>query len=384
MEHRIVRTALNPLELVKTKIQLNTDKELFETVAQLSSATKTDLEHLSEIKTNTATERQKEEDADEELNVGTLDVFKGMIAMRGPTSLFQSADATLLASIVFGSLGFGATELFRRSFTTVFFPDSTGGMKTTGEELILLVAAALACAITSLVAAPFEILRVRGMGYVEPKPVTTVLSDFIDEKRKQRYSTKGGMHENSKQLSFGNISIGKDDIPPLFSGFIPIVSRELPFAVIKFLVFDLVATFFIALINAQPQVLEPVQVGSGTVGLIVSAAAGALAGVAGAFFSHPADLILTLTSSTSKTNTGGDDEESQSSPDWRPIVKDLISEEGGILNLFKGFSARATFFFLVIGLQFFLYDYAKSVFQVGSEDLTLVLDVFYAIRQGLL
>jgi hypothetical protein len=37
----------------------------------------------------------------------------------------------------------------------------------------------------------------------------------------------------------------------------------------------------------------------------------------------------------------------------------------------------------VIGAQFFLYDYLKTIFEVGTDDLTLVLDVFYAIRQGL-
>jgi hypothetical protein len=64
-------------------------------------------------------------------------------------------------------------------------------------------------------------------------------------------------------------------------------------------------------------------------------------------------------------------------------VKDLLAKEGGIANLFLGLPARSIFFFLVIGLQFFLYDYVKNVFEVGSDDLTLVLDVFYAVRQGL-
>lgn len=368
----VVRTALNPLELVKTKIQLNNDSELFETVAKLSSEKDNESEHSAS------------DDPDEEVSASTLDIFRGMISMRGIRSLFQSADVTFLASVVFGSLGFGATELFRRSFTLIFFPGSTGGMKTTGEELIVLVAAALACIITSLVAAPFEILRVRSMGYVEAKPVTSVLSDFLAEKRSERLDSKK-IHEYSKQISVGGITIAKDDIPPLFSGFIPIVSRELPFAVIKFLVFDLVATAFVSIINAQPQVIEPVQVGGGTLGLVVSAAAGAIAGIAGALVSHPADLILTLTSSKQKSKISSDSDENsqEGSADWKAIVKELISKDGGILNLFKGFPARATFFFLVIGLQFFLYDYAKNIFQVGSEDLTLVLDVFYAIRQGL-
>ncbi len=156
------------------------------------------------------------------------------------------------------------------------------------------------------------------------------------------------------------------------------MSRELPFAVIKFLAFDLIATSAIALINSQPQIIEPVQVGSGSTGLLVSALSGAVAGLFGALVSHPADLILTLTSSKKQS-----EDSSEGENDWKLIVKDLLGRDGGVLNLYAGFPARASFFFLVIGLQFFLYDYAKTLFEVGSDDLTLVLDVFYAIRQGL-
>ena len=145
---------------------------------------------------------------------------------------------------------------------------------------------------------------------------------------------------------------------------------------VKFLVFDLIASSTISIINSQPQIIEPIQVGVGSIGLIVSALSGAIAGLFGAFVSHPADLILTLTSSQKRSANDSD-------PDWKDIVKDLLSKDGGALNLYAGFPARASFFFLVIGLQFFLYDYAKAVFKVGSDDLTLVLDVFYAIRQGL-
>ena len=122
--------------------------------------------------------------------------------------------------------------------------------------------------------------------------------------------------------------------------------------------------------------------------------AGALAGIAGAIISHPADLILTLQSSSvesgsgssadSGTNTSSKDGEGETkSADWRPLVKELLEKDGGIANLFVGLPARALFFFLVIGLQFFLYDFVKGLFNVSSDDLTLVLDVFYAIRQGL-
>lgn len=179
------------------------------------------------------------------------------------------------------------------------------------------------------------------------------------------------------EIELGLWDVDISDLKSLFSGFSPIVSRELPFAVVKFLAFDLIATSTLALINSQPQIIEPIQVGVGPVGLAISAGSGAIAGLFGALVSHPADLILTLTSSKRQS------QDSSSNADWKDIVKELLSREGGILNLYVGFPARASFFFLVIGLQFFLYDYAKNVFQVGSDDLTLVLDVFYAIRQGL-
>jgi len=162
------------------------------------------------------------------------------------------------------------------------------------------------------------------------------------------------------------------------------VSRELPFAVAKFYAFDVIARLIISFINMQPQVTEPVQVGVGAIGLTVSAISGAIAGLAGAFVSHPADLILTLTSASKRLTTDyGDKSVRDNEDDWKVILKDILSKPGSVANLFVGLPARSAFFFMVIGLQFFLYDYLKSVFRVGSDDLTLVLDVFYAVRQGL-
>ena len=146
---------------------------------------------------------------------------------------------------------------------------------------------------------------------------------------------------SSSTAAIGLKDIKKNDIKPLFSGFYPIVSRELPFAVVKFLVFDIVASSFSSIINAQAQAVEPVQVGIGPVGLAVSAAAGAIAGLAGAFISHPADLILTLTSSKEKTlNKEDDDKDEEEEGDWKPIVQDLLRQDGGIRNLFAGLGVR--------------------------------------------
>jgi hypothetical protein len=187
------------------------------------------------------------------------------------------------------------------------------------------------------------------------------------------------------------------DVLPLWSGFAPTLSRELPFAVTKFLTFDIVATFVVNFLNARSgQGALPVQVGVGPEGLVISAASGALAGIAGALVSHPADLILTFTAASKKKkpeaapeaddeikDTDSLTETKDTSPEWLLVVKELTSREGGLANLFIGLPARSVFFFLVIGLQFFLYDYVKGLFEVGSDDLSLVLDVFYAVRAGL-
>ena len=90
---------------------------------------------------------------------------------------------------------------------------------------------------------------------------------------------------------------------------------------------------------------------------------------------------MTYTSASKKKQSN--DGKETSGADWRDVVKDLLEKEGGIANLFVGLQPRLVFFFLVIGLQFFLYDYVKILLQVGSDDLSLVLDVFYAVRQGL-
>lgn len=171
----------------------------------------------------------------------------------------------------------------------------------------------------------------------------------------------GGLSKNlHKDNATGNTllpsislnALTRDDIKVLFAPFPKIISRELPFAIAKFLTFDIVAKYIEGVVNAGLQL--QVQVGVGPQGLAISAFAGAVAGVAGAIVSHPADLILTLSSSTSKKKKGINEETETTGSDWQDIMKDLLKKEGGISNLFAGLLPRSFFFFLVIGSQFFL------------------------------
>jgi hypothetical protein len=398
----LVRTALNPLELVKTKLQLENDVDLLNYARQSrrkapSPVTSSKPPLRDESWYDPIIEQESPEEASVAVatkpkvsttehttpaiarpdKIASQDLILGLVELRGPAALFQSADITFLASLAFGSLGFGATELFRRSFTMAFFMGEEGGQLKT--EVVLLLAATLATILTSAVAAPLELLRVRSMGLVESKPWTDVLADFLEEK-----STMGSAKNTRKTIDLKDLE--PKDLLPLWAGFGPTASRELAFAIPKFLAFDLIARAITGLINSQlGSGALPIQVGVGTAGLAISAVSGALAGLSGALVSHPADLILTRLSaqSTGGNATNGDHSLLQSTPDWRVIVKELLGKEGGVANLFVGLGPRMVFFFLVIGLQFFLYDYVKNLLNVGSEDLKLVLDVFYAVRQGL-
>lgn len=200
-----VRTALNPLELIKTKQQLQNDKELFDYARSQLNKTQTidtpksympavanmpiPIENNPIVKSNTVTllapthqqvSIEVMEQAPVKLKVGTVQMIRSIIELRGPLALFQSADITFLASLVFGSLGFGATELFRRSFTTLFLTENSGVKNSASEsELVLLFAASVATVLTAFAASPFEVLRVRSMGLVASKKWTEVLEEFL-------------------------------------------------------------------------------------------------------------------------------------------------------------------------------------------------------------
>ena len=130
----LVRTALNPLELVKTKIQLGNDEEIIQYAREKAA-----------VKYESSSEAEEQAKAKPALK--TTQVIQSLIEVRGPLSLFQSADVTFLASIVFGLFGFGATELFRRAFSAVFF-DEAAAAANSPNEFVLLAAAGVATLLT--------------------------------------------------------------------------------------------------------------------------------------------------------------------------------------------------------------------------------------------
>lgn len=139
-----------PIELIKTKQQLRNDEELFEFAQEkVKGKLERNKEEPPDSKRQSVVVKSHTEDGEvaaegTTTKLGTFDLIVSMVELRGPLALFQSADITFLASLVFGSFGFGATELFRRSFTEFFFPDPSSSGGSGGSEIVLLLAAALA------------------------------------------------------------------------------------------------------------------------------------------------------------------------------------------------------------------------------------------------
>ena len=89
-----------------------------------------------------------------------------------------------------------------------------------------------------------------------------------------------GTPTKTNNLTIFPTGIQLEDIKPLWSSFLPIISRELPFALTKFLVFDLASGAIADLINGSSLLGDDeIKVGVGGMGLLLSAFSGGFAGV---------------------------------------------------------------------------------------------------------
>jgi hypothetical protein len=104
--------------------------------------------------------------------------------------------------------------------------------------------------------------------------------ELQEQNRQKRKPIAAGSMSTSIPNAAIDSGLQVEDIKPLWLSFNPIVSRELPFAVTKFLVFDLAAGTISDLVNNSNMLGDgnKIQVGVGTLGLLLSAFSGALAG----------------------------------------------------------------------------------------------------------
>ena len=152
----------------------------------------------------------------------------------------------------------------------------------------------------------------------------------------------------------------------LYSGLTPLLLRELPFSITKFLVYD-------AATQAIAAVFPLAQEGP-LASALLSLTGGLAAGVVAAAISTPADTLLTLSQAAPDADADGGGDSSHGPPTMLQIAKEAVATNP--LSLFNGLLPRCVFFGALIAGQFLLYDEFKSLFKVGSSDVGLYLDVF--------
>ena len=308
------RSAPQPVEQ-RIPLQQDTGAKIFLAGGLCSATAHTALVPIDVVKTRMQAEPTVYQD-------GPIDCAQQLIKKEGIAAFAQGAGATAVGYALAGSLSFGLLEVFSRVSTSIAGPGNALFFSTP----LLALSSVGATALCATAVCPFEAVRILS--------VTTGRSSA--EVLRQQIEAEG--------------------FASLFRGLPPILLKEVPFVVTKFVVFDQVSTFAA---GALPDSADAALV---TTALPVFC--GAVAGVFAVLASQPADVVLTRTNEEGATLSES--------------VAAVSSEPSLVL---QGLGARLLFGVLLVSLQFLFYSQLRDLFGVSKADLTLVWDTLAVLRK---
>merc|ERR1711887_31305 len=235
-------------------------------------------------------------------NIGTG--FKLTLAEDGVKGLAKGWAPTLIGYSIQGIGKFGFYEFFKLMYSNAL-----------GEELaftqripMYLAASASAEFFADMFLAPFEAMKVR-------------------------IRTMPGYASNMRE-AYAKMS--KEGGNPFYKGIKPLWLRQIPYTMMKFSCFEKTVELLYAHVVPKPRA-------DCTKGeqLMVTFAAGYIAGVFCAIVSHPADCVVSVLNKTPGVSAG-------------QVVKDL-----GMAGLWKGLGPRIIMIGTLTALQWFIYDSVK-------------------------
>lgn len=251
-----------------------------------------------------------------------LPSFQTVWKDEGPSAFFTGWLPTVGGHFFAGGVLYATTEAIRRSLI------ETAGVNAMSLEVpIILVAASIASAAAAVLYCPFDAVRIRSVaqpGY-GANAIETV----------------------SRMVKEEGIEVLTDAIPVF-------VARQVPYAAVKFTIFDLTTEY---LYQIYPLAQEDLKLSLG-----ISLIGGVLAGIAAAAVSNPADAVI------SELKKGKSDQSPQE-------ALQALLDRAGVPALFKGLSIRMVFYSLNAAFQFLVYDGVRFALGVGPDDLRLYLDV---------
>jgi len=240
---------------------------------------------------------------------GLVSGMRKIVAEEGAAALTTGLGATAFGYFVQGWFKFGGVEYFKIQAAQALGEEKAYANKS----LIYIGAAAGAEFIADVFLCPLEAVRIRQVS--DPNFADSLLQGFG-----KMFRTEG--------------------LGGFYSGFLPILAKQIPYTCAKFVVQGTAADSIYASMGKSPSEV------SGTTGLAVSLTSGVIAGVAAAIISHPADTLL---SKVNKAGAGGDG----------PLMQRLanIAREVGFKNLCTvGLLPRCVMIGSLTAGQFGIYD----------------------------
>ncbi|CAK0807835.1 unnamed protein product [Prorocentrum cordatum] len=241
---------------------------------------------------------------------GMVAGFRTVAAEEGAGALLTGLGPTCQGYLVQGWFKFGGVEVFKTKIAAALGEQKAWDNRTP----ITLGASAMAEFIADIFLCPYEATRIRLVSNPDYAP---------------------GMLSCAKKMTS---EMGF--VPAFYSGFVPILFKQIPYTMAKFVVQQQAAESIYASIGQTPKTMSS----AGNVS--VSLGSGVIAGVAAAIISHPADTLL---SKINKAGAGG--EGSMASR----LVN--IAKETGLVKLCTtGLGARCVMIGTLTAGQFGVFD----------------------------
>lgn len=245
-------------------------------------------------------------------NTGMIGSLKKIVSSEGAGALLTGLGPTILGYSLQGAFKFGGYELFKKTFIEYLGYDTASKYKNS----VYIGSAALAEFFADIALCPLEATRIR----LVSQP--TFANGLI-----------GGFSRILKEEGVGSF----------YNGFTPILFKQIPYNIAKFLVFERAAE---AIYGAIPTPKADLSAGANTA---VNLASGIIAGCAAAIVSQPADTLLSKVNKTKKA------------PGQSTLgLLAQLAGQLGIKGSFTGLPTRLIMVGTLTSLQFTIYGSLKS------------------------
>eukprot|EP01027_Heterolobosea_sp_BB2_P019856 GEZU01027981.1.p2 GENE.GEZU01027981.1~~GEZU01027981.1.p2 ORF type:complete len:338 (-),score=152.90 GEZU01027981.1:122-1135(-) len=247
-------------------------------------------------------------------NRGFIGGFKQVIQAEGAAALLTGFGPTFAGYFLQGAFKFGGYEFWKKTFIDAVGMENAINNRTA----IYLASSGLAEFFADIALCPLEATRIRLVS--QPTFANGLLDGFLKIRREEGV------------------------IKGFYSGFGPILLKQIPYTMAKFVVYERAAEIIYANISTPREKLS-----NGTV-TAINLSSGLIAGICAAIISQPADTLL------SKINK-------QKGAEGESIASRLLklSKDLGVRGLFLGLGPRIIMIGALTALQFAIYGDIKRI-----------------------